>query len=715
MVKGTKHVDKSPWENSEGKEKASLELSGLNELDNDERVKVLGIIDQLRELGINEDLSLPQLVVVGDQSSGKSSLLEGLTGLEFPVASELCTRFSTQIVLRRAPAKEACVKISIIPGPTANADQATKEKLLSFGRALKPQDFGNREFGKLLDEAAEHMGLPGSSAVNLEDLDKRFSDDILKIELSGPEHSHLSVVDVPGLFHNPTKYQTEEDRLIIRNLIENYITDKRTIILAVMDARYNLANQEVFHMARAADPEGARTVGIITKCDALQEGDEPTFVKVLNIARNEVERLNHGWFAVKNRSTEDIKKGVSISQRHINERQFFTTAPWNGLRKERVGIASLKAFLGQLLFNHIRKEFPGLVTEIESLLAEAHRSVDDMGPSRQTTSERRRFLTRAATKYQQEVSNALSGNYQAGLDLKSPRKLRMHLRLLNEEFADRITRYGHQTRFRTIDGDVDPEFASDQRDDDIYDWIRTTYRDSRGAELPGTVNPAVLEGLFRQQSRKWVDIASKYLVQVNEAVSAYNCAAFGESIADDDIRRKLRTRLESQGKASEASARVELGNIVRDEQEGILQTVNHYFADNLAKTREARTIARMKSVGLTENSQPLQAEFHKMVKNLHLSNEDQAVNDIHDILKAYYKVAMKRFMDNVVLQTTERHILGATGPVKVFAPEFVGGFSETELADLAAENYTTSRARTDIDSRVDRLQKALEIARQAAI
>ncbi|KAF2467968.1 uncharacterized protein BDR25DRAFT_180592, partial [Lindgomyces ingoldianus] len=80
---------------------------------------ILGIIDKLRELGISENVSLPQLVVVGDQSSGKSSLLEGLTGLSFPVASELCTRFATQIVLRRAPVEEAEVRITIIPGPDA--------------------------------------------------------------------------------------------------------------------------------------------------------------------------------------------------------------------------------------------------------------------------------------------------------------------------------------------------------------------------------------------------------------------------------------------------------------------------------------------------------------------------------------------------------------------------------------------------------------------
>ena len=92
------------------------------------------------------------------------------------------------------------------------------------------------------------MSIPGPSTKDLENLKKGFSQDILKIELSGPEHHHLSVVVVPGLFHSkrkessiaqcsltksldPTKYQTKDDWGIIRKLIEDYIVDKRTIIL----------------------------------------------------------------------------------------------------------------------------------------------------------------------------------------------------------------------------------------------------------------------------------------------------------------------------------------------------------------------------------------------------------------------------------------------------------------------------------------------------
>jgi hypothetical protein len=91
-------------------------------------------------------------VVVGDQSSGKSSLLEGITGLAFPIASDLCTRFATQIVLRRAPAEEASIKVSILPGPEANADEDAKERLLNFGGTLENDKFDSESFTAILGE-----------------------------------------------------------------------------------------------------------------------------------------------------------------------------------------------------------------------------------------------------------------------------------------------------------------------------------------------------------------------------------------------------------------------------------------------------------------------------------------------------------------------------------------------------------------------------------
>lgn len=101
-------------------------------------------------------------MVVGDQSSGKSSLLEGLTGLNFPIASDLCTRHATQIVLRRAPEEEAAVKVSIIPGPTANGDEDHKLRLQEFARTLEGLEFRSDEFKNILDEVSYVFRRDGS-------------------------------------------------------------------------------------------------------------------------------------------------------------------------------------------------------------------------------------------------------------------------------------------------------------------------------------------------------------------------------------------------------------------------------------------------------------------------------------------------------------------------------------------------------------------------
>ncbi|KAL4962935.1 dynamin family protein [Aspergillus stella-maris] len=691
-----------------------MALKAAGDLHNEKRARILSIIDKIRELGVSESVSLPQLVVVGDQSSGKSSLLEGLTGLSFPVASDLCTRFATQIVLRRTPAGEAGAKITIIPGPAAQTNQDLEKKLKGFEKVLGEDQFGSDEFGKVFDEAAAVMGIPGPSTTELENIDKRFSDDILKIELSGPGHNHLSVVDVPGLFHNPTKYQTEEDKAIIRGLIESYITDKRTIILAVMDARNNLANQGVFSMARAADPVGKRTVGIITKCDAVEEGDE---AGVIRIAKNQVERLTHGWFAVKNRSTKDIEAGVTIEGRHRREIEFFSgNAPWTQLPKDRVGIRPLKKFLGGLLYDHIRSEFPNVVKDIGQSLSEAEGDLNLLGPSRQTTIDQRRFMNRLVSSYQMEVDNALGGNYDPELNDESPLKLRMHVQNLNDEFALTITIKGHEKVFHKPSGGEDSEYmklgSSRSGGEDIYAWIRRVYRASRGTELPGTVNPRILERLFRQQSSPWQELASTHVLKVRDAVRAFNNKLLHTIVRDEEVRERLAGHLKRVEEATMSTVDTEFARVLGDERQGILQTVNHYYADTLANIRDERVRARLRGMGLEDETRKA-VNVGDVMKRIHLSNEDQAVYDIHDCLKAYYKVALKRFADNIVIQIVERYILGQNGPVRALNADMVNELDEGELLEIAGESFVTASMRNDLAGKVQRFQEALAIAKQA--
>ena len=636
--------------------------------------------------------------------------------MAFPVSGDVCTRFATQIILSRCPPNKASAIISIIPGPTSASSDKAKKHLEKFKRTIDPNEFEYDALGQILNDASAHLGLPeaGVKLDSGEPPSKRFSDDVVRIELSGPDQNQLSVVDVPGLFHNPTKLQTAEDKDIIRNLIEEYIGDKRTIIMAVCDATSNLANQEVFQLARNADPEGQRTVGIVTKCDAVQAGDETT---TLDIALNKYETLKHGWFVVKNRSTKDISDNITVQQRHDRERAFFdTTKPWNTIPHDRRGVSPLKVYLGKLLSDHIRSEFPGLVRELQTLHEQSLKHLDQLGSSRQTSAEQRRYLGDVAATYEKYVEDVLDGKYDMRTRQIPTLKLRKRIRDFEDEFADSMRERGHTYTFKTTEDEYDPEFdRADYNETDIYGWIRGLYLDNRGVELPGMVNPSVLQMAFQDQSVAWEEIAVDFFGQILSVVNDFNKDLLEHVISDRDVRRNVQVHLELHCEGGYKQARQRLMQCLADERENILKTVNDYYTETLQKCRRDRIIARLKGIGFTENENKnsfgVSIDMQEILEATNLKNEDEAVNSIHDALKAYYKVSMKRFADNILTAPIESELLGKAGPVRAFNTRFVNDLSDEQLSSLAAETSLTSAARADAKARAERLEQALTMAK----
>lgn len=230
-----------------------------------------------------------------DLYSGKSSVLEGLTDLPFPRDSGLCTRFATHITFRRNAS--AGVSVSILP--TANSQPKHAEKLRKYQRNLETLD--QTTFAEILGQVsltrpsqrhllATHvlnyvkvhklMGLRGPGTSN-EDAET-FSDDVLKIEICGPKQQHLSVIDVPGIFRNTTVGQTKDaDMEIVRNMVNKYMKNPRSIILAVIPANVDIATQEILKMAEKCDTEGLRTLGVLTKPDLVDKGAEKGVVSLV--------------------------------------------------------------------------------------------------------------------------------------------------------------------------------------------------------------------------------------------------------------------------------------------------------------------------------------------------------------------------------------------------------------------------------------------------
>lgn len=146
----------------------------LEALQSTKQRQLMDLVDRLRRAGLSTLLQLPQIVVCGDQSSGKSSVLEAITEIPFPRKENLCTRFATEISLRRD--KEDSITCKINP----HEDRAEEEigRLREFSRKIMEFD----ELPALIDEATEVMGLGPLKA---------FSRDVLSIEICGPDRPQL--------------------------------------------------------------------------------------------------------------------------------------------------------------------------------------------------------------------------------------------------------------------------------------------------------------------------------------------------------------------------------------------------------------------------------------------------------------------------------------------------------------------------------------------
>lgn len=233
--------------------------ASLDALQSADQRNVLNIVDSLRECGIDDIVPLPQLVVCGDQSSGKSSVLEAITEIPFPRKENLCTRFATEIVLRRLP--ESLIATKIIPDKTRPAEE--QAELTNFKHSIKNFD----ELPDLIESATKAMGIgDGNSGSTFH----AFAMDVLSIAICGPHCPQLSLVDLPGLIHS----QSSDDVKLVSEQVGRYITEPRTIILPIISAKNDYANQIILRRVRSVDPDGSRTLGIITKPDDLPPGSE---------------------------------------------------------------------------------------------------------------------------------------------------------------------------------------------------------------------------------------------------------------------------------------------------------------------------------------------------------------------------------------------------------------------------------------------------------
>lgn len=251
----------------------------------------------------------------------------------------MCTRFATEVILRRASTKG--LSVSIMPGQDRSA--VDRERLLDFRYAIQKDE----DFAALFDKAKQVMGLTDHSSA--------FSKDILRVEIFGPSQPQLTLVDFPRLIHSESKSLTAQDVELVTGLVKSYMKNPRSIILAVITAKNDFSNQIILKRTRELDPEGFPTLGIIMKLDTLVKGlvSETSF---LSLARNAEFAFKHGWHVVKNQNT--AKGDFDPANRDREEDEWFADSNFKTLPSVSTGVSRLRDRLSKLFSTRFANSYP---------------------------------------------------------------------------------------------------------------------------------------------------------------------------------------------------------------------------------------------------------------------------------------------------------------------------------------------------------------------
>ncbi|CAH0046282.1 unnamed protein product [Clonostachys solani] len=720
-------------------------------------------IDRLFACNAGDYVDLPQLVVVGQQSSGKSSVLEGLTGLPFPRDSGLCTRFATQITFRRS--NESKISASIIP--SADCSDTHRECMESWGK--KELDILDaKSFAAIMREVIDLMGVgpssePGSPA---------FSKDVLVLEIAGPDQEHFSVIDVPGTFKKTTEGQTTtSDIALVFHMVKGYMENPRSVMLTVVPCTSDIANEDVVQLADDLDPYGNRTLGVLTKPDLVDDGAEGG---VLNVMNGKSHRLKLGWHLVRNLGQRELKV-MPTSRGSLEDKFFKTKAPWNAIDKARVGVAALRIRLQKILTDHIRREFPKVKADIRKKLQEAEKALRVMGPKRQTAQEQSQFLTDIASEFQDLANSASRAQYVQSDFFGEVARRRLATVAVNrgEIFAEIMTDMGHEfdfadeesdgddeneddgddeneddeddedcdssdedgcvapsfddesfgsgtsrksTRLVTEDGDIvdyvtEAEKIASPRSDDILEWLTGVHRKNRGFEL-GSFDCALLIMTMQHQARKWKALAKGYISDMIAIVHTLVLDLLHHVVPDKNLLGNLVSVLSEHLQAKYLRAMEQTDFLLRIELEGTPATYNHVFTEVLNKCRAERVKRQLESRVIEDADLGSVVRLDDIVQTHPLSNNAQVVQEIHDILKSYYELARKRFVDNVRMQAADHFLVtGPNTPLKLFSPRFVSGLTPSQLDEVAGEEQNARRQRARLEKEIGLLKECMTILR----
>lgn len=651
---------------------SALDTQGLA----DEQRGLLELIDKLQFAQL-DNVKLPQICVVGDQSAGKSSVLEAITGTPFPRDAGACTRFATEIRLRRAP--ETSLNVSIIPDK--NRDLKAQEALRSFGGNVDH----NMNFEQLMRYAVDLIApknIPGRFAAR----------DILVVEKRGPDMPLLTLVDLPGLVRNANNDQSLDDIKTIETLCERYMKSSRTIILAVVGGNSDYVQAPILTKARQYDPTGSRTIGVLTKPDLTESiGLEDKFIDLIN-NKDKANYFQLGWYVLLNPGPREAGQPWPTGrERRQREEEFFGRGKWRSLPESMCGADALKQKLSVQLQRHIGRHVKTLRRQIQKALDDTETELKSMGEGKDTPEEMRIELVELFSASKELVIPAVYGFYKNPpgktffRSTADPRgtpaqNLRARAAEENDSFSSRIREHGRKFGFAHAPAGG-KDLSEEQKQNYVRQEVQTLLNQIRGSEFPGDAKPRAVYMLFQSYSEYWPRMAQEHKDNLGVV-----CNEFLSELIDYSWPKRMREPLrreflDLQLKQLMEKAQKELELLSQDMHLEV-QPYDPEYEEKL-RSWQARS--------LSEEGAPQWSEAQEVLEKMLI----------------YYELSAKSFIRNTIVQVIERHLL--QGMYNIFESLHVLKMSEETILAIAAENKQTRERRILLKSRKKAIEEAKDI------
>ncbi|KZF20202.1 dynamin-2 [Xylona heveae TC161] len=352
--------------------------------------------DVFTTVGVHNPIDLPQIAVVGSQSSGKSSVLENIVGRDFlPRGTGIVTRrpLILQLINRQAPNKPQANGVSEdvkSSDKEANADE--------WGEFLHIPGQKFYDFNKIRDEIVRETEQKTGRNAGI-------SPAPINLRIYSPNVLTLTLVDLPGLTKVPVGDQPRDIERQIREMVLKQISKPNAIILAVTAANTDLANSDGLKLAREVDPEGQRTIGVLTKVDLMDEGTD-----VVDILAGRIIPLRLGYVPVVNRGQRDIENKKAISYALEHERSFFENHKAYRNKSSYCGTPYLARKLNLILMMHIKQTLPDIKARISASLQKYSAELSQLGDSILGNSAN--IVLNIITEFSNEYRTVLDGNNQ---------------------------------------------------------------------------------------------------------------------------------------------------------------------------------------------------------------------------------------------------------------------------------------------------------------